>query len=691
MLPDGRTLNTLTYGSGHVHQINLDFRTICDFERDALHREVGRSQGALFTQYSLDPLGRLLQSQARLQREAAEPLAGQGAQASPASQGQRIARRYQYDLAGQLTTLADRRQGVTQYGYDALGRLRAALSPRGEELFAFDPAHNLMEPEQARREEAKARKTQWTEEEWSAYVQANLDNPAFNPLLTPAEAASDPSAWGERKPNRLRVWREHRYAYDAWGNCIEKKSGPNQVRRFDWDADHQLSRATIEKRNGRFVHVERWGYDYDPFGRRIAKYRLDRNSTRSPRPWQDPDATHFAWDGNRLLLERRGGRQSLYLYEPDSFVPLALVRSEVKTPVPEDDIPLPAEWLALKDLHPEHWATTTGAMQRKIETKRQARRARLGLADEAPFSSWIIGTYHQPVTSCHPSHYPLHQLPLQPFDFRHQAGHAQVVVGQAGLEAEVEGVARVAKAVGVGEAFVVEGVVFGEAEVGGGKAVEGARQQGRGAPVLVIGRVGQVVAVEPVEGVGFQQVAFRVAVVGGVSVGNVGDGVEQDLGAGTQGQGGGAMAGVQGEHGRQGGADAVAAEGGAGGFESEAAALFGQPVGAVQGVQHRRRERPLRGQPVVQGEDRAVACPGQAPAQRVVGVEAANHVAAAVEVQQHGLGIGGAGSSVQARLQGMAVPRRIAVGGDVQVLRRVVVQQGRGPLEFGSRLFHRQA
>ncbi len=81
---------------------------------------------------------------------------------------------------------------MTQYGYDALGRLRAALSPRGEELFAFDPAHNLMEPEQARREEAKARKTQWTEEEWSAYVQANLDNPDFNPLLTPAEAASDP-------------------------------------------------------------------------------------------------------------------------------------------------------------------------------------------------------------------------------------------------------------------------------------------------------------------------------------------------------------------------------------------------------------------------------------------------------------------------------------------------------------------
>ncbi|TRX72846.1 RHS repeat-associated core domain-containing protein [Pseudomonas mangiferae] len=382
VLPDGRTLNTLTYGSGHVHQINLDFQTICDFERDALHREVGRSQGALFTQYSLDPLGRLLQSQARLQREAAEPLVGTGAD-SPASQGQRIARRYQYDLAGQLTALSDRRQGVTQYGYDALGRLRAALSPRGEELFAFDPAHNLMEPDQAQREDVRARKTQWTEEEWTAYVQANLDNPDFNPLLTPAEAASDPSTWGENRPNRLRVWQEHRYAYDTWGNCIEKKSGPNQVRHFEWDAEHQLSRATIRRSNGRFVHQERWGYDYDPFGRRIAKYRLDRNSTRSPRPWQDPDARHFAWDGNRLLMERQGQRQSLYVYEAaDSFVPLALVRSEGTLPTPEEDIPLPAEWLALKDLHPEQWAATTGALQRKIEAKRQAKRERLGRSDD---------------------------------------------------------------------------------------------------------------------------------------------------------------------------------------------------------------------------------------------------------------------------------------------------------------------
>ncbi|WP_233282093.1 RHS repeat-associated core domain-containing protein [Pseudomonas mangiferae] len=67
----------------------------------------------------------------------------------------------------------------------------------------------------------------------------------------------------------------------------------------------------------------------------------------------------------------------------ENFVPLALVRSEGTLPTPEEDIPLLAEWLALKDLHPEQWAATTGALQHKIEAKRQAKRERRGRGDEA--------------------------------------------------------------------------------------------------------------------------------------------------------------------------------------------------------------------------------------------------------------------------------------------------------------------
>ncbi|ELY4856332.1 hypothetical protein ACT0JI_004214 [Cronobacter turicensis] len=33
--------------------------------------------------------------------------------------------------------------------------------------------------------------------------------------------------------------------------------------------------------------------------------------------------TTFVWDGNRLLNESRGGRSHLWIYEDDSFAPLA--------------------------------------------------------------------------------------------------------------------------------------------------------------------------------------------------------------------------------------------------------------------------------------------------------------------------------------------------------------------------------
>jgi hypothetical protein len=46
-LPDNRQLHWMFYGSGHLHQINLETegknQTACEIERDALHREVKRT------------------------------------------------------------------------------------------------------------------------------------------------------------------------------------------------------------------------------------------------------------------------------------------------------------------------------------------------------------------------------------------------------------------------------------------------------------------------------------------------------------------------------------------------------------------------------------------------------------------------------------------------------------------------
>ncbi len=74
-LPDGRWVNRLYYGSGNLHQINLDGQVISDFERDRLHREVLRTQGQISTRSEYDRSGRL---RTRQRRHSSQPSAAAG-------------------------------------------------------------------------------------------------------------------------------------------------------------------------------------------------------------------------------------------------------------------------------------------------------------------------------------------------------------------------------------------------------------------------------------------------------------------------------------------------------------------------------------------------------------------------------------------------------------------------------------
>ncbi|MDH0747883.1 DUF6531 domain-containing protein, partial [Pseudomonas sp. GD03842] len=56
-LPTGQHLNHLYYGSGHLHQLNLDGLLISDIERDDLHREILRTQGKLTSCFGYDAMG----------------------------------------------------------------------------------------------------------------------------------------------------------------------------------------------------------------------------------------------------------------------------------------------------------------------------------------------------------------------------------------------------------------------------------------------------------------------------------------------------------------------------------------------------------------------------------------------------------------------------------------------------------
>ncbi|WP_181432179.1 RHS repeat domain-containing protein, partial [Pseudomonas jessenii] len=115
------------------------------------------------------------------------------------------------------------------------------------------------------------------------------------------------------KDNRLKRWRDQEYAYDAWGNLIEKRSGMGTLQTFGYDCENRLVRAETLV-NGKLESTG--AYRYDSLGRRVAKVSEVNGKI---------EQKHFLWQGLRMLREERPGQSSLYLYEPGSYAPLARV------------------------------------------------------------------------------------------------------------------------------------------------------------------------------------------------------------------------------------------------------------------------------------------------------------------------------------------------------------------------------
>ena len=261
-LPDGRWLNRLYYGSGHLHQINLDGQVISDFERDRLHREVLRTQGQLSTRSEYDRSGRL---RARQRRHASQP------SLMPAA----TQKHFEYDPADNLIGKLDQ-QPVAQHRqllhYDATGRIIASQDNlRGQrETFAYDAAANL------------------------------LDGPQ--------------TSGGLVRHNRLLTYQDKRYRYDGFGRMIEKRSAARGVQHFAYDAESRLIEVRSQ-RNGRETVVN---MTYDPLGRRITKTEHDSRGYAL-------GETRFTWDGLRLLQEHKHSQTSLYVYADEGYEPLARV------------------------------------------------------------------------------------------------------------------------------------------------------------------------------------------------------------------------------------------------------------------------------------------------------------------------------------------------------------------------------
>ena len=308
ILPDGRHIDYLYYGSGHLHQISLDGEVVSDIERDKLHREIQRTQGSISSLYDYDPMGRLksqhtIQNGTQTLHGKQNPLAG-GA----------VNRRYAYDKAGNLIQSADQRSGVLNYVYDKIGRIQEARNSQSgrSETFAFDPAHNILDiptstPSPAGEGRGEGKTTAPISDDTK--TQGRLKSPA-NPNLTAG--------------NRLKEYNGIEYTYDALGNLIYRQLPDGENQYYQYDLENQLVRAEIKKPAG---NTEIWTYAYDPFGRRLSKERQDKLAWTST----DPKRTHFVWDGSRLLQEYTYKGSYTYIYtDQDSYEPLAQIFDNAK-------------------------------------------------------------------------------------------------------------------------------------------------------------------------------------------------------------------------------------------------------------------------------------------------------------------------------------------------------------------------
>ncbi|UZE09708.1 RHS repeat protein [Pseudomonas sp. B21-053] len=177
-------------------------------------------------------------------------------------------RRYAYNANGNLAGIDDSRKGSLSYHYDPLDRL---INVRGTtpESFAHDPAGNLLG--QGNQQAAKL---------------ANV------------------------RGNRLLMQGDRHYDYDAHGNLSRERCGTGQklVTEYHYDCQHRLIGVSMP--GGSTA-----SYKYDAFGRRIAKT-------------VDGRTTEFMWQGERVIAESAENRYRTYIYEPDSFRPLAMLDGE---------------------------------------------------------------------------------------------------------------------------------------------------------------------------------------------------------------------------------------------------------------------------------------------------------------------------------------------------------------------------
>jgi RHS repeat-associated protein len=176
----------------------------------------------------------------------------------------------------------------------------------------------------------------WTEH--YAYDQAgNMTNAAW-PASGQASSAS--AVWGERSYAGTLIRRAGgvRYEHDRQGRVVLRQQKPPSAKprtwHYTWNADDRLTAV-------RTPDGQHWRYRYDPFGRRVAKQRLDADSMtvleQVDFTWDDAvlaEQTHTDWWPS--LDEPIASQTTVWDWEPDSFRPVSQSQRSVLRDRPQE-------------------------------------------------------------------------------------------------------------------------------------------------------------------------------------------------------------------------------------------------------------------------------------------------------------------------------------------------------------------
>ncbi|HFQ5285510.1 TPA: RHS repeat domain-containing protein [Vibrio vulnificus] len=208
-------------------------------------------------------------------------------------------RQYQYDALDRLVGIDDAKRGKSRFSLNANGQVQAVRQQKTWEsqqrfvhLFGYDSELNLNQQGFA-----------------TEYGDSNVVS------LDDARVKRQSRQYD--KAGRVLDTGRFRYHYDRCGRVVEKTEYKDGFRpkttRFVWNGDDRLTH--IELPDG-----GRYRYRYDPLGRRVAKECLSTQRI-----------TEYLWDGANIVQHSQKTadgsviQEIEYLYEPESFRPLAQV------------------------------------------------------------------------------------------------------------------------------------------------------------------------------------------------------------------------------------------------------------------------------------------------------------------------------------------------------------------------------